>query len=1532
MPTPDPAPHDALSRFSEPTRAWFAAAFAEPTAAQVGAWEAIGAGRHALVVAPTGSGKTLSAFLWSLDRLLTSERPDDKTKRTRVLYVSPLKALAVDVERNLRSPLTGIRHTGERLGQQVPEVTVGVRSGDTPAADRRKLVTQPPDIMITTPESLFLMLTSQAREALRGVETVILDEVHAVAGTKRGAHLAVTLERLDALLDRPAQRIGLSATVRPLEEVARFLGGSAAVDIVAPPSTKEWDLQVVVPVEDMTQPGDYDEESEEPTRAQSIWPHVEEHVVDLIEQHQSTIVFANSRRLAERLTARLNEIAFERASGERLEIGQSPAQVMAQSGASTGAASLIAKAHHGSVSKEQRALIEDDLKRGRLPAVVATSSLELGIDMGAVDLVVQIESPPSVASALQRVGRAGHQVGEVSRGVLFPKHRGDLAQTAVAVQRMRSGAIESLGVPANPLDVLAQQVVAATAMDAWHADDLFDLLKRTASFAQLPRSAYDAVLDLLSGRYPSDEFAELRPRIVWDRVAGTLTGRPGAQRLAVTSGGTIPDRGLFGVFLVGGNEQSGPGKRVGELDEEMVYESRVGDVFALGATSWRIEDITHDRVLVTPAPGVPGRLPFWKGDALGRPAELGEAVGAFTRELAAMPKHQAEARAKQEGLDDYAAGNLVGYLHEQLEATQVLPSDQNLLVERFRDELGDWRLVVHSPYGTPVHAPWALAINARLRERYGIDGQAVASDDGIVIRVPDTDAEPPGGEVVVFSPDEIDDLVTQEVGGSALFASRFRECAARALLLPRRDPGRRSPLWQQRQRSAALLEVASKYPSFPIVLEAVRECLQDVYDLPALVGLMRAIDQRRVQVTDVATPSPSPFARSLLFGYVAQFVYEGDSPIAERRAAALSLDQGLLAELLGRAELRELLDPEVLAEVEAELQRLTPERAARGAEGVADLLRLLGPLSTDEVRARCAEGVDALEALESLAATRRVVEVRVAGVERWAAVEDVGRLRDGLGVAVPPGTPEAFTDPVDDPLADLVSRYARTHGPFTTDDVAARLGLGIAVVRLTLQRLGAQGRVLDGEFRPGASGLEWCDAEVLRSLRRRSLARLRKEVEPVPSAALGRFLGAWQHVGGKLRGVDGVLSVVDQLAGAPVPASALEPLVLAARVRDYEPSYLDELTASGEVIWAGHGPLPGSDGWVSLHLADQAPLTLPPHEPFEPPSDHVRELHQAVLDALAPGGAWFFRQLAQQVGQVLDTPADDKALSAALWELVWAGRISNDTLTPLRALTRSGSASHRTKRPPARPRMAGTTGRGGAALRTGPPETAGRWAMLPELDTDPTRRAHAAAERLLDRHGVVIRGAVVSERQPGGFAAVYKVLSAFEDSGRCRRGYFVEGLGAAQFGTAGAIDRLRTFSEPAGHHDGAKPTAVCLAATDPANPYGAALPWPATDGEGGHRPGRKAGALVVQVEGELVLYVERGGRTLLTWSDDAELLGPAAASLAEAARRGSLGRLTVERADGAALLGGGSTPLREALDAAGFVATPRGLRLRGNGA
>jgi ATP-dependent Lhr-like helicase len=1442
-----------------------------------------------------------------------------------------MKALAVDVERNLRAPLTGIRHAATRLGQPEPDLSVAIRSGDTPADERRRFTRTPPDILITTPESLFLLLTSQAREALRGVETVIVDEVHAVAGTKRGAHLALSLERLDHLLDEPAQRVGLSATVRPVEEVARFLGGPHEVDIVQPPASKTVELEVVVPVEDLGELGQATGEVSGSAAGEeqrtSIWPHVEERIVDLVSAHRSTIVFANSRRLAERLCARLNEIHYERTTGEELPHPGSlaPAQVMAQAGSTAGhpvdaAVPEIARAHHGSVSKEQRAQIEEALKAGRLPAVVATSSLELGIDMGAVDLVVQVESPPSVASGLQRVGRAGHQVGAVSKGVIFPKYRGDLVQTAVVAERMRDGAIEATRYPRNPLDVLAQQVVAMVSVDEWDVEVMYDVVRRAAPYASLPRSAFESVLDMLAGRYPSDEFAELRPRLVWDRVGGTLTGRPGAQRLAVTSGGTIPDRGLFGVFLVGEKAS-----RVGELDEEMVYESRAGDVFTLGSTSWRIEDITHDRVLVTPAPGVPGRLPFWKGDALGRPVELGRALGAFTRELGALTPAKARERVLASGLDAWAADNLLAYLAEQREATGHLPDDRTIVVERFRDELGDWRIAIQSPFGAQVHAPWALVVSARLRERYGVDVQAMHSDDGIVLRLPDveldaTDDVRHGAELAVIAPDEVEHLVTQEVGGSALFASRFRECAARALLLPRRNPGRRTPLWQQRQRSAQLLSVASDYGSFPVVLETMRECLQDVFDVPGLVQLMRDVESRTVRFVEVETQQPSPFARSLLFGYVAQFLYEGDSPLAERRAQALSLDASLLAELLGQqgyGALRELLDADAIASLERDLQRLSDERRARDREGVADLLRVLGPLTTAEAVERGATPAWLAELEEA----RRAVRLRVAGEERWAAVEDAGRLRDALGVPLPVGLPDAFLEPVRDPVGDLVSRYARTHVPFHAAAVAERFGLGPAVVEHALHRLAGAGRVVEGEFLPGGAGTEWCDAEVLRTLRRRSLAALRKEVEPVPVEALSAFLPAWQQVGGRLRGVEGVLRAVEQLQGAQVPASALESLVLPGRVSGYSPAQLDELCAAGEVLWRGHGALPGSDGWVSLHLADAAHLTMP-----EPDTEAVATpLHRAVVDALSGGGAFFFRGLSESIGST-----DDQELVAALWDLVWSGHLTNDTLAPLRTLVGAGRGAHRTRRPVPRGRYA--RGRPAMPSRTGPPTAAGRWSLLPDVETDPTRRAHTLAEVLLDRHGVVIRGAVLSERAPGGFAAVYRVLATFEETGRCRRGYFVEGLGAAQFALPGAVDRLRSVAaalardaESAGRTADDGPRALVLAATDPANPFGAAVSWPGRGEDAGHKPGRKAGALVVLVDGRLVLYVERGGRTLLTWSDDPATLQPAVDALSLAVREGHLGRLTVERADGAGVL---DSPLGRALEEAGFHATPRGLRLR----
>ncbi|NIH79366.1 ATP-dependent helicase [Amycolatopsis viridis] len=1540
---------DVLELFSPATRDWFAGAFAAPTQAQAGAWRAAQAGEHALVVAPTGSGKTLAAFLWALDRLAAEPPAADAQRRCRVLYVSPLKALAVDVQRNLRAPLAGIRQASHRLGRTPPEITVGMRTGDTSPAERRAFLKAPPDILVTTPESLFLILTSSARESLRGVETVILDEVHAVAGGKRGAHLALSLERLDALLPKPAQRIGLSATVRPIDEVSSFLTGGRPVRVVQPETAKTIEVRVEVPVEDMANLdapapsplerldallpseggiGTQEEIAGAAVRRPSIWPSVEQRVLELIRQHRSTIVFANSRRLAERMTARLNELAAEQtelAADQRF-----PAEAIGESGLTTGAEATVAKAHHGSMSREQRTRVEEELKSGLLPCVVATSSLELGIDMGAVDLVVQIEAPPTVASGLQRVGRAGHHVGAVSTGVMFPKFRGDLVSCAVVSERMTAGAIEAIRYPRNPLDVLAQHIVSMVALEPWSVEELAATVRRAAPFTALPDDALLAVLDMLAGRYPSEEFGELRPRITWDRVAGELRGRPGSQRLAVTSGGTIPDRGLFTVMTPGSD--GSPGSRVGELDEEMVYESRVGDTILLGTSSWRITDITHDRVIVVPAPGEPARMPFWKGDAPGRPLELGRALGAFVRELSTSDDEKARSRARQAGLDELACDNLLTYLTEQRSATRHVPNDRTILLERFRDELGDWRVVLHSPFGAQVNAPWALAIAARLREQRGVDAQVMHSDDGIVLRLPEA-LDSDGAEVtigtddVLIDPEEVEQIIVAEVGGSALFAARFRECAARSLLLPRRDPRRRTPLWQQRQRASQLLAVAAKYERFPVVLEAMRECLQDVYDVGGLRELMADVRARRVKVAEVETPSPSPFARSLMFGYVGMFLYETDAPLAERRAAALSLDSTLLAELLGTEAIRELLDADVVDEVERSLQRLEPDRQARNAEETADLLRFLGDLSDAEAAAR---GVRP-EWLDELAGQRRVIRVRIAGEDRNLSIEDAGRVRDALGVALPIGVPEAFTEPVADPLGDLLSRYARARGPFSAHQAAERFGLGPAVVTGVLDRLTAEGRLVRGELRPVGhpdtygAGTEYCDAAVLRRLRRASLARLRAEVEPVEPAALGRFLPSWHGIGARMRAapsVDDVLSVVEQLAGAPLPASALESLILPSRLPGYYPALMDELMTAGEVVWCGAGALAGGDGWVSLAPADVADLLLPEVGEEVP----AGPLHEAVLSAL-DGGALFFRQLVDRVTPLVDSAPGDADVVAALWDLVWTGTVTGDTLAPLRALVSGKGAAHKPRQAAPRSRYGRMrAGRPAMPSRTGPPTVAGRWALTPLREPDPTRRTHARTEAFLERHGVLTRGALETERVTGGFSGIYKVLRAMEDSGQVIRGYVVEGLGAAQFAARGAVDRLRAMSDQGGtRRPDAVADAVVLAATDPAQPYGAALAWPAVPGDTKHRPARKAGALVVLVDGVPALYVERGGRSLLSFTEDEPVLKAAAHALSRAVREGWLGQLAVQRADGEQAL---TSALADVLRDAGFRATPKGLRLR----
>jgi ATP-dependent Lhr-like helicase len=1469
-----------LSAFTPSVRDWFDAAFEAPTPAQAQAWPLIATGEHVLISAPTGSGKTLAAFLWGIDRLIA----EGGEHRTRVVYVSPLKALSYDIERNLRAPLRG-------LGA---DLRVGIRTGDTPARERAAMLRHPPDILITTPESLFLMLTSQAREILRSAEAVIVDEIHAVAATKRGAHLAVTLERLEAVTSG-LQRIGLSATQNPLEEIARFMvGRQRQARIVDVAQRKPLDLRIHVPVESMVEPDRRAAEAladpfappggdqlghlsgGEATR-RSIWPAIYPELLQLVRDHRSTIIFVNSRRAAERLALRLNELA-----ADDLQPGQAPA-------------AELARAHHGSLAREERVAIEEQLKAGELPCLVATSSLELGIDMGAVDLVIQVESPKSVSRGLQRIGRSGHGIDEVSKGRIFPKFRADLLECAVVVRMMREGRIEPTVVPRNPLDVLAQQIVAIAASDELvSVDDLHALVTRTHTFADLPRALLESVLDMLDGRYPSSEFAELRARIAWDRIAGTIRARKGAQKLAVTNAGTIPDRGLFAVTLP-------DGRRVGELDEEMVYEARPGQTFLLGATAWRIEEIGRDRVIVTPAPGSPGAVPFWRGDSVGRPKELGAAIGAFSRWAV---EQSAETLCREYDLDQLAAGNLVEFLAEQQAATGVLPSDRTIVVERFRDEIGDWRLCVLSPYGGRIHAAWGLALSARIRERFGLESDAIWSDDGIIVHLPDAD-EPPGAELVLPEPEEVEEAIVAELGASALFGSRFRENASRALLIPRAYPGRRTPLWQQRLRAQTLLEVAKRYPDFPIVLETYRECLRDVLDVPGLVGLLQSLRSRELSLVEVETPTASPFASSLLFDYVATYMYEGDTPNAERRAAALALDRDLLRELLGQEELRELIDANALAQLEDDLQRRSQRTRAATRDELHDIVRALGDLSEDELGDRVLAGADSRAMIAELERERRIVAVRVARERRWIAAEHAGLYRDALGVVPPSGLPDSFLADQPDALLELCRRYARTHGPFTTAEVAQRYALDVAS---PLRELEAGGELVRGELRPGGSEREWCDPEVLRRLRRASLAALRSEIEPTDQRALATFLPSWQGVDRHASagaGLERLRETLVALQGLALTAEVWERDVLPRRIGAYSTTWLDQLCAAGELVWVGAGALGRRSGRVALYFRDDAAAIGRP-----PGAERVTAPQEAEHDALrarlAQAPCFFTDLLAE-----LDVAP--QLLQEALWDLVWAGEVTNDAWAPLRAprlrLAEAG-APRRSGR-----RFAPTH----RALRTraGAP-VQGRWSLTARLfepAPDPRERRRTLAELLLERYGILTRELVLAEGVSGGFAALYDSLAQLETLGVCRRGYFIEGLGGAQFALPGAVERLRA------QRDIESAPALVLAATDPAQPYGTALSWPKRDER--RRPARVGGAYVVLVGAELAVYVEPARRGLLTFMED-ERLRLALSALAEAVGAGRIRKLDLERVDGEPILG---SPIEPLLVELGFRAGPKRLTL-----
>jgi ATP-dependent Lhr-like helicase len=1576
-------------------------------------WPAIARGESALILAPTGTGKTLAAFLWCLDRLMLQPLPMGRqagvpTDRSssegwqegcRIVYVSPLKALAVDVERNLRSPLAGIANMASRMGVPFREPLIHVRTGDTPPRERARFLRHPSEILITTPESLYLLLTSQSSEVLRTVDTVIVDEIHALVPTKRGAHLALSLERLEALTQKRLQRIGLSATQRPLEEVARFLGGvetwgapsfprssaervgnhetrpesadpeggtsgsqflesspdggfphssSAAneapplqpvepdwssdladsaplryrpVTIVNASALKQLKLRIEVPVEDMARLSAQEElpsgpASQAPRRV-SIWNAIHPRLLELIRERNSTILFVNSRQVAERLAGALNDLAGERG--------------VLTDGSSSVGCGPIARAHHGSLAASQRSAIEEQLKAGQIRALCATSTLELGIDMGAVDLVIQIEAPPSVASGMQRIGRAGHHVDAVSEGILFPKYRADLVACAAVTRAMHEGHIESTRFPRNPLDVLCQQLVAIVGaarpanppksirrsknhtaeleFDAGSAeslgapsfrrlsgervgnhepqptsvhqqigidppkpevsvDALFNLVRHAAPFGGLTRAAFEGVLDLLSGRYPSDEFAELRPRLNWDRVRNVVTARDGAARLAILNAGTIPDRGLYGVFLA---HSEGKSVRVGELDEEMVFESHTNETFILGASTWRIVEITHDRVLVEPAPGEPGKMPFWKGDSPGRPLEFGRRIGALVRELRALPKPAALTRLVAEhDLDPGAAENLMQFLADQEAATGSVPDDRTIVIERCRDELGDWRVCVLTPFGSRIHIPWAMAATARIRAAGGPDVEALWGDDGFVLRFPDTD-EPPDPDWFLVESAEVMDLVLRQLGSTALFAGRFREAAGRALLLPRRRADARSPLWQLRKRAYDLLSVASRYPSFPLLLEAYRECLRDVFDMPALIETLRAIEQRQLRVHVVETRTPSPFAASLLFSYVANFLYDGDAPLAERRAQALTIDQDQLRELLGEADLRELLDADAIAEIEETAQCLAESYRAHSADGIHDLCLRLGDLSRTELARRVVDAA-LLESVDRLIRSRRLLELRIAGERRLIAAEDAARYRDGLGIPLPPGLPAAFMEPVAQPVLELVRRYARTHGPFTLREAADRFALDAAAVESALRQLAEQGRVLEGGFRPGGVHEEWCDAEILRQIRRKSLAKLRREVEPVEQHTLARFLTHWQGLLTPRRSaaahLDALLDAIESLQGAPLPASLLEASILPARIADYSSAGLDTLIAAGEVAWAGVEPLGERDGRIALFLADKLPL-LAQQRPLAEPLSEREEKLLAVLEST---GASFFDPLHQAVGGGYPGESIE-----ALWSLVWRGLVTNDSLHALRAYIAKPESARTPRR-----LQTGTVFR---SRRTTPPTAQGRWSLLPlrvakvgNHETQPvsvsqgaptaTEASHALALQLLNRYGILLRESVAAENVPGGFSAVYDVLKAMEESGRIRRGYFVAGLGATQFALPAAVDLLRQLRTAP---DAEKPEFVQLAASDPANPYGSVLRWPdlpvaEEDSESAPRIlNRAVYAEVILRNGQLVVWLRRGNPNLLVF-------------------------------------------------------------------
>jgi ATP-dependent Lhr-like helicase len=1348
-------PHPSLAIFHPVVAAWFERTYGEPSPPQSQGWPLIAAGQNVLLLAPTGSGKTFAAFLKCLDWLYQEALAGTTiTDGVSVLYISPLKALNNDIHRNLEIPLQGIADLSKELGTPLPLLTKAVRTGDTPAAERRRMIQKPPQILITTPESLFLMLSSQARQILKTVRYIIVDEIHTLFPNKRGAFLALSLERLEHLIGdkHPAQRIGLSATMQPLDQVAAFLGGNRydrqtgaieprPVVIVDTGQRKKLDLQILLPVPDL---------SELPEK--SIWPPIYEKLLELVNQHRTTLIFVNNRRQAERITAEINRLAGRE----------------------------LARTHHGSVSKEVRLEAEEMLKAGKLPCVVATASLELGIDIGYIDLVVQIESPKEVARGLQRVGRAGHIVDMPSKGRIIPKTRADLLEAAAIIREMKSGRVEPAQAPLNCLDILAQQVVALTAEGEWRVDEAFRVIRGAYNYRDLSWKEFEKVLEMLSGNYDAAEFIELKPRLFWDRLQGVLRAENYGKRLVYSNAGTIPDRGYFGVYL------AGSGVKLGELDEEFVFERRLNERFVLGTSTWRIEEIRQDRVIVKPARKGEAYIPFWKADQGGRTYELGKRIGAFYGEVETrLDRDDFEVWLGDNcGIDNPAARNICKYIQAQKQAVGFIQTDRRLILETYPDEAGEWRVVLHSPFGAKLHMALGYVIKDHWAQQYGYEAEMLALDEALLFHCPASIEPPAIGWADIFM-DTLEWQVARTVASSVLFGTVFRHCAQRSLVMPRTGYGKkRMPLWLARLKAGNLLQIVAQYQDFPLIVETYREVLQDFFDLAGLKEVIRGIQQGEIEVRHCSHGRPSPFAMGYLLNFTGGFMYDNDAPKGERRLQLFGLGHETLKIIVGEQGFRDLFAADQVREVSRRARSVNGLAADPSPDRLQSWLEKVGDVSCDELdQIFPAAGSRIKEGFQELLKSGRVVAIRfgpdgrkllVARMEAnvyRSALDEV----QGLEPASASGDLPGRWLPKSEARRQIIQRFARTHGPFPASAISERYHFSASEVAAELAVLAASGIVEAGEFIPGGSGEEWCDVGLLREIHRRSLAKARKEVEARRPRDFAVFLAKWQGLA-CFAGEAGAMDVLDEslkrLANLRLPAEIWEKAILPVRISNYRANMLDQFIGSGQFNWRA-----GTSGSsfqirfepVAAEYLDWLPAATEISDPENPsPENPAGPLSGAPLkihEILAQNGALFLPQILKISG--LGTAAAWEALE----ELMGFGLVTNDTFGPVRYVLNTSRQDRQGVR---------------GILQPNVMNTMGRWALLPQKGPD---RPEAWAAVLLYRYGIVSRETAAAEDL--SWEEIYPVLDQWETLGKIRRGYFVEGLSGIQYALPPAVEQLR---------------------------------------------------------------------------------------------------------------------------------------------